>query len=1461
MIGRIIGSYRINQKLASNRLAIVYLASQMSSGAQVIVWWIHSRLAHDRAFRDQFFALAEPARRVIHPNIVQVLEYSRDPENLFFATQFVGGTTLRALLQSQQARGQLLSVQDSLRLTADITGGLARAHQANLLHRHINPDNIFIRQANPTQAILTNFITAGLIDRLPGQQGGFQRNEFPYLAPEMLNGTGATPRSDIYAAGATLYEMLVGRPPIRPQSAQEALQMHQNWRSISRPSQLRAGLPPSFDGLVLRALEKNPTDRYLTAQNFTSALQDPSFNNIVANNHIVAAHSPQTYATADGGEQPPIPSQMPAYDANIAGADPNPQQGGAYLVVTRNNQDAEVVMLNRESFIIGRAEDADLQLQGDLISREHALIRRHSDGRYSITDTDSKNGVWVGSSRLTRMQPRTWLPSEVARIGDYWLKLEMGVPATQYARQQSNAVSPAAVAAPAAGMAAVNRSQRRKETERFDVQLVTSTIQVAPGSQAALIFEIVNYGSEDEFIVELSGWPDNWFTLPSSDVRLGAGLRSIVQILLHPERGEAQRIDESHLTLTVRSRAALNKPDAPDEYIVQPVDVHMLPVHNLNVRLQPSRIQADQVAYAYIINEGNQPDDVTISGTDSNGNLQIIIDRPQLTVNPGQPERVAIRAQRLSSQFEGFNRSNPIMIEVRSVRPGAPAVTEVLEYRSSLGIPQWVLALATAAILGLIMLTLGGILLAAALSSNSNAGDEVAALTEDGLAPDEDFDNDGLINSREIELGTNPEVADSDNDNLSDGEEANVHSTNPLNRDSDNDNLTDGQEINLGTNPNNPDTDGDSIPDGADNLPLFTPLPTPDVVATEGAVQQTAVVLTEQAATATPTPTPILPVVSVNDPAPVQEGDVLNNTFITFVVSLDRPNPGPNPVTVEFSIVPDTAQANSDYLNTPSTQSPLAFSVNEQSKFVRIPVVSDTSVDDDVSGEIFTMVLANPSSATLGKSTGVATINDDDINASFPTVSIADASADCDQTQLSYAITTTGAFTSPITFPLQVLGDTNLLSGAAPTEITVSGNTSISLPLTGDCNNGGGTIDVIVVSRPGVVLAKSTGTGTIVDTRQDIRITVRDQTQLEGNAVSTFQFPVTFAPSPNDPLAISVDYAVSALSATTIEGDCGGVTPCNCATALGTQPDADFVATDGTLMPGGSITIEICGDTLNEPDEQLQVTLSNAVGGTIDQATANLTINNDDVAPVYTIGIEAGSLALAVDEDGGVNPTITVQLLDGASMPTTNMGTSPITFDFTTVNGTASSTSGTIDFIATSGSRTFLQGDGTATIQVALNNDILPEPDESFTVVISNPSGATINPTADTATITITDADQHQLVFSSPVTFDEDLDGIVEVDVSLLVPNPFASAIVVSYSFSTTGLTNPATNGVDFVGSSGTLNFSPGQQVLPISLTIISDTDGEGTENANILLSVTTFQAEFANCTGSPCAVNMQITD
>lgn len=309
------------------------------------------------------------------------------------------------------------------------------------------------------------------------------------------------------------------------------------------------------------------------------------------------------------------------------------------------------------------------------------------------------------------------------------------------------------------------------------------------------------------------------------------------------------------------------------------------------------------------------------------------------------------------------------------------------------------------------------------------------------------------------------------------------------------------------------------------------------------------------------------------------------------------------------------------------------------------------------------------------------------------------------------------------------------------------------------------------------------------------RISVGDTATAEGNAgTATMTFTVTLsAPSAS---TITVNYATSDVSATA---------------------GSDYTAEAGTVTfaPGDvveEITIDVTGDVLFEGDETLTLTLSSpSVTAMINDGTATGTITNDD-APSGMFITDSS----AAEDMGSIS--FTVQL--ATPVPTT------VTVDYTTVDGTA--TAGA-DYTATSGTLTFLANDQSETIVVPVTVDALAEPDETFTVVLSNATNTTtISDGTAVGTITNDDAQVAMSIADGSGTEDG---GTATFTVTLA--SPVNSTVTVDY-VTTDGT---ATGGTDYVITSGTLTFAPNDQSETITVTLLSDAAFEGDETFTVTLS------------------------
>jgi serine/threonine protein kinase/beta-lactam-binding protein with PASTA domain len=253
LIGQLVGNrYQIERLVASGGMATVYLATDQRLDRKVAVKVIHPHLAKDRAFQDKFVLEAKIAAKLSHPNLVNVFDQGTDGETTFLVMEYVQGITLRDALKEY---GPLPPVR-ALDMLAQILSGLSAAHRAGILHRDLKPENVLL--ADDGRVKLGDFGLARAITEHTGT--GSLVGTVAYLSPELVTRGIADARSDVYAAGIILYELLTGKQPFEGEQAVQIAYQHAN-STVPAPSALAAEVPPVIDKLVFWATSKLAADR------------------------------------------------------------------------------------------------------------------------------------------------------------------------------------------------------------------------------------------------------------------------------------------------------------------------------------------------------------------------------------------------------------------------------------------------------------------------------------------------------------------------------------------------------------------------------------------------------------------------------------------------------------------------------------------------------------------------------------------------------------------------------------------------------------------------------------------------------------------------------------------------------------------------------------------------------------------------------------------------------------------------------------------------------------------------------------------------------------------------------------------------------------------------------------------------------------------------------------------------
>jgi serine/threonine protein kinase/tetratricopeptide (TPR) repeat protein len=267
LAGTTLGKYQVMERLGRGGMADVYRAYQPGLDRYVAIKVMHGHLTEDPSFITRFKREAHSVASLRHPNIVQVIDFDVQDDEYYMVMEYIQGQTLKALLQRQGA----LPVAQALDIAIRLADALAYAHSQGMIHRDIKPANILFSKDNTP--ILADFGIARLMD-LSGLTAGSAVVGTPaYISPEAGRGEKVDERADIYGLGIVLYEMLTGKVPYDADTPYAVILKHIN-DPLPLPRQFVESLPESVERIVLKALAKNKEDRFQTAAEFKTALEN-----------------------------------------------------------------------------------------------------------------------------------------------------------------------------------------------------------------------------------------------------------------------------------------------------------------------------------------------------------------------------------------------------------------------------------------------------------------------------------------------------------------------------------------------------------------------------------------------------------------------------------------------------------------------------------------------------------------------------------------------------------------------------------------------------------------------------------------------------------------------------------------------------------------------------------------------------------------------------------------------------------------------------------------------------------------------------------------------------------------------------------------------------------------------------------------------------------------------------------
>lgn len=696
---RRIGKYELRQKLGQGGMGTVYRALEIGLHRSVAVKLMKSEYRDNAGIRQRFIQEARAVAALDHPNIIKIFYFDDEPE-LYLVMEFVPSGSLRGYLRHHQEDGNVLEVREALQLTRQIADALQVAHNHQMIHRDVKPDNVLLKSLNIRRQtnfhpLLTDFGLVKLAEDVGYQtQPGTAIGTYAYMSPEQLKGSGVDHRTDLYALGIMLYELVVGRLPFHPKTPSQAYDMH-HYQEPPLPSDLRPGLTPSLENLILRAIAKNPDDRFQSALDMSDALHD-----------IESGQSEQLTQldsmASQGGQLESLSQYMTALpgtpvDDDVSRLDTPQDLPNDRIAIQRIGEDTFYVELTRPTFIIGRTDDADITLPTNQVSRQHARINKRRDGTYTITDLGSTNHTFVDGVEILSDVPEPWSTAQLVSIGEYRLTLQLAA-GMQDTHPQMERPSLEGIASPT-GDTAPSRVGGQLHTAQANtpviLQLSPSTITVQAGSQSTVNLALRSMATTVEhYLVSVQGIPNDWVSIPAAPLQLMPGSSASIPISFRPPLAPTSAAGDYQFRVRVTSHERGREVTYTDGTLSIP------PFHRFSTDMTPQRVTSGQIINLTLENNGNVPENFSINARDRAAAIKFDPPTANITVNPGEREVLRIQPH---SKAKWLGTPEMFPLEIRATSTSGQEQLQTGELILKPRLPAWMAGILSLLCAGLVM--------------------------------------------------------------------------------------------------------------------------------------------------------------------------------------------------------------------------------------------------------------------------------------------------------------------------------------------------------------------------------------------------------------------------------------------------------------------------------------------------------------------------------------------------------------------------------------------------------------------------------------------------------------------------------------------------------------------------------------------------------------------------------------
>src|SRR5581483_9929812 len=263
MVGRTVSHYEILRQIAAGGMGVVYLARDTTLDRLVALKFIAAHLLPSADVRRRFQQEARTISALSHAHIATVYEAGEIDEAPFFALEYLAGGTLHERLYKLRTAGLQMTIAEALEVAIPLFEGLAHAHRRGVIHRDVKPANVMFNEEGILK--ITDFGISKLTDAPAGTQTGQRIGTVHYMPPEQAYGRETDRRSDLFSAGAVIYDALAGRAPFAAASDTAAIARLIDDAPVVPIAKLRDDVPAQLGAVLDRLLRKNPEERFQNA--------------------------------------------------------------------------------------------------------------------------------------------------------------------------------------------------------------------------------------------------------------------------------------------------------------------------------------------------------------------------------------------------------------------------------------------------------------------------------------------------------------------------------------------------------------------------------------------------------------------------------------------------------------------------------------------------------------------------------------------------------------------------------------------------------------------------------------------------------------------------------------------------------------------------------------------------------------------------------------------------------------------------------------------------------------------------------------------------------------------------------------------------------------------------------------------------------------------------------------------